>query len=361
MNLVDTVKSSFWRWLDSVAQGVVSLADRVAKPRRIELIEQESGLFAIGDSDVRKSDAPDGLKIKIESTAIVDPAWPQVETLLRGGCIDLALRPERFLFKPLDLPARAAEFLDGVVRAQIDRLTPWTADVAAFGFSNPVSTGGGRVTVTVAATAKPTLTPLVQAFAAIGARTVTIATRVPDTPAAPMITIMHQRIGGIFEGRKARRVLAIALMSCALIAAVAAVAAGIINGRLEIRQTELAQRIVARRGAALTARSASGDPVATAERAIAKRKNQTPSAVVALEVLSRILPDRTYVTELRIEPDKLRLTGITDDAPRLIRLMEQTPYFNQATFFAPITRSPSEAGDRFDIEARLEPVFSPLP
>jgi len=78
-------------------------------------------------------------------------------------------------------------------------------------------------------------------------------------------------------------------------------------------------------------------------------------------VLSRILPDRTYVTELRIESDKLRVTGITDDAPRLIRLMEQTPHFTQATFFAPITRSPSDIGDRFDIEARLEPVFSPLP
>jgi general secretion pathway protein L len=361
MNLIRTIKNRFWRWLDCVAESVVALVDRFAKPRKIELIEEESGQFAIRSPDIRKSEALRGTKIRIESAAIVDPASPQVEAILCGSCIELALRPERFLFKPLDLPARAAEFLDGVVRAQIDRLTPWTADVAAFGCSNPVSTGGDRMTVTVAATAKPTLAPLVQAFAAKGARTVTIATRPPGGPSAPMITVIDQRVGGIFDARKARRVLVVALASCSLMAATAAIAASIINSQLEIRQAELAQRIMARRGAALTARNASGDPATTAERALAKRKNQTPSAVIALEVLSRIIPDRTYVTELRIELDKLRVTGITDDAPRLIRLMEQTPHFTEATFFAPITRSPSETGDRFDIEARLEPVFSPLP
>ena len=361
MNLTGATKNVFWQWIDSVAECVIALVDRVAKPRKIELIEEESGQFAIHDPDIRKSDALRGVKIRVEGAAIVDQMPPQVETALHGSWIELVLRPDRFVFRPLDLPARAAEFLEGVVRAQIDRLTPWTAEVAAFGFTTPASIDGGRVTVTVAATAKPMLAPLLQAFVAKGARTVTIATRPPGVPPGPMVTIIGERVAGIFDTRKARRVLVIVLVSCALVTAAAATAAGVINSKLEIRQAELAQRIMARRGAALTARGASDDPATAAERAMARRKNQTPSAVIALEALSRTLPDRTYVTELRIESDKLRVTGITDDAPRLIRLMEQTPHFTQATFFAPITRSSSDIGDRFDIEARLEPVFSPLP
>jgi general secretion pathway protein L len=361
MSLIGVISGVFWQWIDGVAECLIALVDRVAKPRKIELVEEEPARFAIRDPDVRKPNALRAVKITLDGAAIADRVPSQVETALRGACVELDLLPERFVFKPLDLPSRAVEFLDGVVRAQIDRLTPWNSELAAFGFSNPASIGGDRVTVTVAATAKPLLAPLVQALAAKGARTVTVSTRPPGVPALPAITIIDERVAGAFNGRKARRILVIVLVSCALLTATATIAAAVINSNLEIRQAELAQRIMARRGAALTARSASGDPATAAERALARRKNQTPSAVIALEVLSRILPDRTYVTELRIESDKLRVTGITDDAPRLIRLMEQTPHFTQATFFAPITRSPSDIGDRFDIEARLEPVFSQLP
>jgi len=81
--------------------------------------------------------------------------------------------------------------------------------------------------------------------------------------------------------------------------------------------------------------------------------------VIVLEMLSQILPDHTYVTELRIEGNKLRLTGITRDAPSLIGLIEQSPRFTRATFFAPTTRSPSDSGERFHIEAQIQPLVSP--
>src|SRR5205085_12447690 len=94
---------------------------------------------------------------------------------------------------------------------------------------------------------------------------------------------------------------------------------------------------------------------AGAERALERRKHQSPIAVMVLEALSQILPDHTYVTELRIEGDKLRVIGLTRDAPSLIGLMEQSSQFTRATFFAPTTRSPHEPGERFHIEARIEP------
>ena len=90
---------------------------------------------------------------------------------------------------------------------------------------------------------------------------------------------------------------------------------------------------------------------------LAKRKQTGASDVVVLEALSQALPDGTYVTELRIDGDKVQIVGMTQDAPSLIRLIERSPQFSRATFFAPTTRAPNEPGERFHIEAHVGASF----
>ncbi|HZE55943.1 MAG TPA: PilN domain-containing protein [Bradyrhizobium sp.] len=63
---------------------------------------------------------------------------------------------------------------------------------------------------------------------------------------------------------------------------------------------------------------------------------------MVLESISRALPDGTYVTELRIEGDKVQVVGISQDAPSLIRLIE---------------RAQNDPGERFHIEVHLTPYF----
>jgi hypothetical protein len=77
--------------------------------------------------------------------------------------------------------------------------------------------------------------------------------------------------------------------------------------------------------------------------------------VIVLEALSQLLPDHTYVTELHLAGNKLQIVGITRDAPSLIPLIEQSQHFTRATFYAPTTRAPSDPGERFHIETRVEP------
>jgi general secretion pathway protein L len=137
-------------------------------------------------------------------------------------------------------------------------------------------------------------------------------------------------------------------------AAASLVVGDVIGRQLEAEQQQVSSKITARRAAM---RLGAGNAKDSAQAVLARRKQMTPSSVMVLEALSDILPDNTYVTEFRIEKDKLQVVGITQDAPSLVKLMEQSPQFTRVTFFAPTTRAANDPGERFHVEARLKPYF----
>ena len=114
------------------------------------------------------------------------------------------LQPSRFLFRPLELPRKAGEFLEGIVRAQIDRLTPWSPADAVFGWSKPADAGADRIGITVAATAKNLITPYVQALSSLGVESIAVSTAGPD--AAP-IRVLDQKAQGGIDVARVRRIL----------------------------------------------------------------------------------------------------------------------------------------------------------
>src|SRR5262249_57997110 len=119
----------------------------------------------------------------------------------------------------LELPRRATEFLDGIVRAQIDRLTPWSAENAAFGWGAAVELANERVSVTVAATARSLVMPLVSAIAGLGADSIAVSTVAPGAhDGAAAIKVFDQRVRGALEVKRVRRGLATVLVAAGALA-----------------------------------------------------------------------------------------------------------------------------------------------
>ncbi len=352
MEVLRQIAEGFSRWMDCVAATVVAMLGRLAATRRVRLAEQPDGSFT-----PLATDKPAGALAPVKIANGVATCSGEAAAVLKGSQVELALRPEQFFFRPLELPRRAAEFIDGIVRSQIDRITPWNASEVVFGWTSPTEIANDKISVTIAAAARSQIMPLTQAFGHLGVKSVFVSTVMPSAKAdnAP-IKVFEQSAARTFEVRQVRRRLLAALAICAVLGLGSIAAATVYVGNLQDRQADVARRIAERRGII----RAGNDAVVNSELAkLVRRKQDTPANVIVLEALSNVLPDNTYVTELRIEGDKVQVVGITHDAPSLIRLIERSPHFSRATFFAPTTRAPSDPGDRYHIEARINPVFSP--
>ncbi len=345
-------------WIDMMAETAIAAIGRFQPARRIKFIEEDGDIFSVRHEgpEVKSNSA-------ISSVRLLDgnePATPKPElaAIIQGGEVEIVLRPRHFLIRSLELPKRAGEFLDGIVRSQIDRLTPWSATDAAFGWTHPVAIPDDRISLTVVATARARIEPYVDRFTGFGARSIAVSMRPEEGEGdvAP-VRIFLQGSQGTLGVARVRHWLMMVLAAVSVTTAIAATAAQFVGADLEGQTQDMNRRIAERRATLIKSRNATGGS-GTAQHALERRKQESAASVIVLEALSQVLPDHTYVTELRVEGDRVQIIGVTQEAPSLIRLMEESPHFTRATFFAPTTRSPGDPGERFHVEARIKPVFT---
>ena len=353
MSIPDQIATALSLWIDRVACTLSAQLDRSRDTRRILLSEDTPGSFSLRvASPARKeTDLPD-VRIQLaEGTTreAIPDAWAAA---IKGAVVAIELLPSRFVFRPLELPGRAVEFLEGIIRAQIDRLTPWAADDAVFRWTQPQAKSEDHVELTVIATARKAAVSLSQPFIDMGAAAVELSTIAAGNER--VMVLRHGADGGNAAIRVRRGLIAV-LGSTGVLAVLALGLGGMVKGSYDAEQQQIQRRIAEMR---VTTRGdqASGN---TALELLARRKRTMPSAVMLLEELSALLPDHTYATELRLEGAKLQISGMTADAASLIPLLEQSPRLAGAGFFAPTTRAAGEAGERFHIEAKIKPQPGP--
>ena len=351
MTVWTSLRTRLSTWIDDVAAGLTLLGTMLRRSHRIELVEQADGSFLVVDMSRQAAERADGRSLRIDESGIADPISPQTRSLLARSAVDVMLAPSHFIFRSLELPQGARQFLDGVVRSQIDRLTPWSANEAVFGWSEPTDAGNGQIAITVAATARSLVAPIARAAMAARANQVVMSTRIGEGQTL-VIPVFAQDIGGGNGGQGLRSAVVAGLALSGLACAVS-LGAWLIAGE-DAQMADLQNRIAERRSELMNRR---GPAAEEALKALEARKWAAPSAVMVLEALSKTLPDDAHLTELRIETGKVQIAGSATDAPALIRLIEQSRQFTQATFFAPTVRGPN-GGESFHIEAHIEPFFA---
>jgi general secretion pathway protein L len=161
-------------WTGTVAATIIASLERMVSPRVGQLFENETGEFLLEAANkAGERSCPyrvcRGSVCSGQSGAGVarEPGRDRAAADALPVC-------------PLELPARAADFLDGIMRAQIDRLTPWSADDAVFGRGAPSASGGEGITTVIAAAPRKLAMGYVEAVSGFHPSAIAIGTDAPE-------------------------------------------------------------------------------------------------------------------------------------------------------------------------------------
>ena len=271
-----------------------------------------------------------------------------VSTVLRQRPARVILRPDpaALLERKVMLPLAAEHDATRVLRYEMDRLTPFTAEQVLWSASlERRDRAAGRLEFCLSLMPKSTVQPLLTALEEIGLKVSAIETASPN--GVPRYIDLSP------PGRHSRMLHATALVILVLALAVLAtpfvtqslarrsVEAGIAALQPQIAQVEALRRRIAQ--------GAAGNDVIAAEHARIGDVLQVLASVTAL------LPDDTVLADLSLRQGKLSISGRSRTAPQLIPAMAGDPTVHNPSFAAPVTRTTDGKADTFVIRAELGP------
>src|SRR4029077_9807167 len=267
MNSYHAVVEALSRWIDRVAATIVEGRESLRSRRFYQLVEQQDGAFVLQGTSQREALDSAGEPVHIVNGQIDASVSAKLAEILRGAQVELVLQPERFMFRLLELPRRASDFLEGIIRAQIDRLTPWSAANAAFGWYPSTETGNDRMAVIIAATARTLIAPFISAIAGLGADTIVVSAALPQPrPDTAAIKICEQKTGQAAEQRRIRRILIRLLAAAGVFSAVSVAANAVIGGMIETQRDDLTRRVAERRAALQPGHGGTGEAALDLQR-----------------------------------------------------------------------------------------------
>ena len=352
------VSSRFLRWWLGELSSVVPAALRPAglDTESFTLVRLEQGSAFLRLFDNGSVQDAGSVTLQTLDAAAQRQAFIAALVKVRNGQRDvvIALPSDRVLRKTLTLPLATEENLRQVLEFQMEEYTPFPLSQVYFGHRVAGRDfARGQLAVEFAATPRDAVDEAVQRLndwgcvvrAAVAEDMLSAGTLVNLLPAAqgkPPSLLRH----GLNPW----------LAGLVMLLAIAAVAMPLIIKREAVVQMQ--PWLEKSKTAAEAADALRRDLVTRVEEHnyLLEKRQALPSVIVALEELTRILPDDTWVQQLDIKGKELQIQGETASSVKLIGLFEQSGRFYDASFRSPLTKGQTAGAERYQLALQMRPM-----
>jgi general secretion pathway protein L len=260
--------------------------------------------------------------------------------------IQVGIAPEQVLRRTIGLPVSVVENLREVLELELDRHTPFRPGEVYFGHRIAgFEDDGKRVLVELAVVPRRLADRVLAIARALGFKPERLGIAGEDG-----IDFMRGEQEGDAETPGQSRVARIGLgVGLALLLLLPLLALKFTERREEARVAELREQ-----AASTDTLRKEVEMLLKRNRELPLRKQTGPSLMAVLDELATILPDGTWVAELRLEGSKLMLVGYSASASALIAVIEESDLFSGADFASPVMPDPALRAERFHLTATVK-------
>jgi general secretion pathway protein L len=269
----------------------------------------------------------------------------------QGRLVILKISHSDVLEKTIVLPLAAQRDLDQVLAFEMDRETPFTEEELYWTYqTESVDQQLGRLSVHLLLIQKSRLTPLLTALSQCGLAP-TWLEFADGPPGVPFLPLNNNH--SILQ-RRPRWLLAGAAGCCAALALGAVV---LPFARQTAELSRLDREVRAGQATAAEAEALRGEIVRLSRSAklVVRAQQEAARPLEALAIVTRLLPDDTYLTGFEVRQRKMTLNGHSAGAARLIRALAADGRFPNPSFAAPVTRVEALKADVFTIVTEIGP------
>ena len=352
------LSSRFLRWWLGELSAMVPNQMRAASldAESFTLVRQDESVILLRRFHNGQMQNPDSLLLQALDSAGKRESFLAALEKMGGGQRDvvLTLPPDRVLRKTLTLPLATEENLRQVLEFQMEEHTPFSASQLYFGYR---VTGRdferGQLAVEFVATPRDGVDASIKTLNDWGATVRAVVAEETLLP-GPLVNMLP-----IAQGKAPSMLLQGInpwLAGLAGVLALAAMAAPLLIKREAAVQ--LLPWLDKGKTAAEAADSLKRDLEARVDEHnyLLEKRQLLPPVIIALEELSRVLPDDTWVQQLDMKGKELQILGETASSVRLIGLFEQSGTFYDASFRSPLTKAQTSGAERYQLALQMRPM-----
>jgi general secretion pathway protein L len=268
-----------------------------------------------------------------------------------AGATILEIAPDAALRRIVALPSASESNLAEVVSFELERHTPFRRGEIYHSFRvigrDMVR---HRITIELSVVLRATVDEMLSRLRTLGIEVDQVIAAGAEAGAAASANLLPRRPLSSVE--RLPHVAVSALFTTAVVLALTALAIPMVRAHREAAALEAAMQ-TAKQQAAESARLQSQIDAAIAESGfLAEQKRELVPVSTLLDTLTRLLPDDTWLTELKIAGNELELVGSGNSASSIIVRMDRAPGLSDAAFRSPVMQTELHR-EQFDIGAHL--------